>query len=62
MRTCSRTTNTAVVIDWSKYCTELPGVGPEGRACVVEPGPARRVSVLPGFADVPPCPDGRAPG
>ncbi|RRQ75936.1 FAD-binding oxidoreductase [Streptomyces griseofuscus] len=31
-------TNTAVVIDWSKYCTDLITVDPERRTCVVEPG------------------------
>ncbi|GAB3437200.1 FAD-binding and (Fe-S)-binding domain-containing protein [Phycicoccus ginsengisoli] len=31
-------TNTAVVIDWSKYCTGLLEVDPEARTCVVEPG------------------------
>ncbi|MCE3030363.1 FAD-binding and (Fe-S)-binding domain-containing protein [Streptomyces sp. CMSTAAHL-2] len=31
-------TNTAVVIDWSKYCTGLIIVDPERRTCVVEPG------------------------
>ncbi|MFJ3648061.1 FAD-binding and (Fe-S)-binding domain-containing protein [Streptomyces murinus] len=31
-------TNTAVVIDWSKYCTGLITVDPERRTCVVEPG------------------------
>ncbi|MEU3858797.1 FAD-linked oxidase C-terminal domain-containing protein [Streptomyces sp. NPDC028722] len=33
-----QTTNTAVVIDWSKYCTGLLSVDPERRTCVVEPG------------------------
>ncbi|MFF1401843.1 FAD-binding and (Fe-S)-binding domain-containing protein [Streptomyces sp. NPDC058294] len=33
-----QTTNTAVVIDWSKYCTGLLSVAPERRTCVVEPG------------------------
>jgi FAD/FMN-containing dehydrogenase/Fe-S oxidoreductase len=31
-------TNTAVVIDWSKYCSRLVGVDPEERTCTVEPG------------------------
>ncbi|WP_445519924.1 FAD-binding and (Fe-S)-binding domain-containing protein [Streptomyces sp. NEAU-174] len=31
-------TNTAVVIDWSKYCHALVPVDPEARTCVVEPG------------------------
>ena len=31
-------TNTAVVIDWSKYCNALLEVDPEERTCVVEPG------------------------
>ncbi len=31
-------TNTAVVIDWSKYCTRLESVDPEARTCVVQPG------------------------
>jgi FAD/FMN-containing dehydrogenase/Fe-S oxidoreductase len=31
-------TNTAVVIDWSKYCYRLLSVDPESRTCVVEPG------------------------
>nr|WP_062330945.1 FAD-binding and (Fe-S)-binding domain-containing protein [Herbidospora sakaeratensis] len=30
--------NTAVVIDWSKYCTTLESVDAEGRTCVVQPG------------------------
>ncbi|TKK90368.1 FAD-binding oxidoreductase [Herbidospora galbida] len=30
--------NTAVVIDWSKYCDELESVDVEGRTCVVQPG------------------------
>ena len=34
----SRVLNTAVVIDWSKYCTRLLSVDPEARRCVVEPG------------------------
>ncbi|MFH9002918.1 FAD-binding and (Fe-S)-binding domain-containing protein [Streptomyces afghaniensis] len=33
-----QSTNTAVVIDWSKYCTRLVGVDPDARTCVVEPG------------------------
>ncbi|MFY4722166.1 FAD-linked oxidase C-terminal domain-containing protein [Streptomyces sp. LaBMicrA B280] len=33
-----QSTNTAVVIDWSKYCTGLITVDPERRTCVVEPG------------------------
>ncbi|SFY48534.1 FAD-binding and (Fe-S)-binding domain-containing protein [Streptomyces sp. F-1] len=31
-------TNTAVVIDWTKYCDALITVDPERRTCVVEPG------------------------
>ncbi|MGN6752547.1 MAG: FAD-binding and (Fe-S)-binding domain-containing protein [Intrasporangium sp.] len=31
-------TNTAVVVDWSKYCGSLLSVEPERRTCVVEPG------------------------
>ena len=31
-------TNTAVVIDWSKYCNRLISVDAERRTCVVEPG------------------------
>ncbi|WP_217211517.1 FAD-binding and (Fe-S)-binding domain-containing protein [Streptomyces sp. AC550_RSS872] len=31
-------TNTAVVIDWSKYCTELESVDVDARRCVVQPG------------------------
>jgi len=31
-------TNTAVVIDWSKYCNRVLEVDPEGRTCTVEPG------------------------
>ena len=31
-------TNTAVVIDWSKYCNRLLSVDPDARTCVVEPG------------------------
>ncbi|MEV5846477.1 FAD-linked oxidase C-terminal domain-containing protein [Streptomyces sp. NPDC051985] len=33
-----QTTNTAVVIDWSKYCHRLVAVDPDARTCVVEPG------------------------
>ncbi|MFH8387064.1 FAD-binding and (Fe-S)-binding domain-containing protein [Kitasatospora sp. NPDC018058] len=31
-------TNTAVVIDWTKYCNRLVSVDPQARTCVVEPG------------------------
>ena len=31
-------TNTAVVLDWSKYCGAIVSVDPENRTCVVEPG------------------------
>jgi FAD/FMN-containing dehydrogenase len=31
-------TNTAVVIDWTKYCNRLVSVDPDTRTCVVEPG------------------------
>ncbi|GAA3481975.1 FAD-binding and (Fe-S)-binding domain-containing protein [Streptomyces yanii] len=31
-------TNTAVVIDWTKYCNHLISVDPQARTCVVEPG------------------------
>ncbi|MFJ7999696.1 FAD-binding and (Fe-S)-binding domain-containing protein [Streptomyces sp. NPDC096310] len=31
-------TNTAVVIDWTKYCDALVSVDPQRRTCVVEPG------------------------
>jgi len=31
-------TNTAIVIDWSKYCHRVFDVDPEHRTCVVEPG------------------------
>jgi FAD/FMN-containing dehydrogenase/Fe-S oxidoreductase len=31
-------TNTAVVIDWTKYCNRLVSVDPDARTCVVEPG------------------------
>ncbi|BCL26161.1 FAD-binding and (Fe-S)-binding domain-containing protein [Streptomyces aurantiacus] len=30
--------NTAVVVDWSKYCNRLLSVDPANRRCVVEPG------------------------
>ncbi|NAS20802.1 FAD-binding protein [Herbidospora sp. NEAU-GS84] len=30
--------NTAVVVDWSKYCTTLESVDVDGRTCVVQPG------------------------
>ncbi|MFF8861086.1 FAD-binding and (Fe-S)-binding domain-containing protein [Streptomyces sp. NPDC015139] len=33
-----QTTNTAVVIDWSKYCSRVLTVDAEQRTCVVEPG------------------------
>ncbi|MGW2446638.1 FAD-binding and (Fe-S)-binding domain-containing protein [Streptomyces sp. NPDC001675] len=33
-----QTTNTAVVIDWTKYCDGLLSVDPDARTCVVEPG------------------------
>ncbi|MFE9451002.1 FAD-binding and (Fe-S)-binding domain-containing protein [Streptomyces sp. NPDC006739] len=33
-----QTTNTAVVIDWTKYCDALLSVDPDDRTCVVEPG------------------------
>ncbi|MET9079920.1 FAD-binding and (Fe-S)-binding domain-containing protein [Streptomyces sp. NPDC004232] len=33
-----QSTNTAVVIDWTKYCDHLVAVDPETRTCVVEPG------------------------
>ncbi|MFD8028587.1 FAD-binding and (Fe-S)-binding domain-containing protein [Streptomyces sp. NPDC059717] len=33
-----QSTNTAVVIDWSKYCHALISVDPDARVCVVEPG------------------------
>ncbi|MEH0474218.1 FAD-linked oxidase C-terminal domain-containing protein [Streptomyces sp. B21-097] len=33
-----QSTNTAVVIDWSKYCHGLVSVDPDARTCVVEPG------------------------
>jgi FAD/FMN-containing dehydrogenase/Fe-S oxidoreductase len=31
-------TNTAVVLDWSKYCNRIVSVDPAARSCVVEPG------------------------
>lgn len=31
-------TNTAVIIDWTKYCNRLLSVDAEARTCVVEPG------------------------
>ncbi|MFE9097590.1 FAD-binding and (Fe-S)-binding domain-containing protein [Streptomyces sp. NPDC007264] len=31
-------TNTAVIIDWTKYCHALVSVDPDARTCVVEPG------------------------
>ena len=31
-------TNTAVVIDWSKYCNRIESVDPKARTCVVQPG------------------------
>ncbi|MEU7428751.1 FAD-linked oxidase C-terminal domain-containing protein [Streptomyces sp. NPDC040750] len=33
-----QSTNTAVVIDWSKYCHALISLDPDARTCVVEPG------------------------
>jgi FAD/FMN-containing dehydrogenase/Fe-S oxidoreductase len=33
-----QSTNTAVVIDWSKYCNSLVSIDPDARTCVVEPG------------------------
>src|SRR3954452_24209484 len=33
-----QSTNTAVVIDWSKYCNALVSLDAEARTCVVEPG------------------------
>ncbi|WGD41801.1 FAD-binding and (Fe-S)-binding domain-containing protein [Streptomyces cathayae] len=33
-----QSTNTAVVIDWSKHCHGLVSVDPDARTCVVEPG------------------------
>lgn len=34
----AQSTNTAVVVDWSKYCHALVSVDPDARTCVVEPG------------------------
>ncbi|CAM5337894.1 FAD-binding and (Fe-S)-binding domain-containing protein [Streptomyces aurantiogriseus] len=31
-------TNTAVVLDWSKYCTRVESVDTDARTCVVQPG------------------------
>jgi FAD/FMN-containing dehydrogenase len=31
-------TNTAVLIDWAKYCNKLVCVDPDAKTCVVEPG------------------------
>jgi FAD/FMN-containing dehydrogenase len=31
-------TNTAVVLDWSKYCRCVLSVDPQERTCTVEPG------------------------
>lgn len=31
-------TNTAVVLDWSKYCHRLLSVVPQQRTCIIEPG------------------------
>jgi FAD/FMN-containing dehydrogenase len=31
-------TNTAVVIDWSKYCHRVSDIDPDARTCTVEPG------------------------
>ncbi len=31
-------TNTAVMLDWAKYCNRLISVDPEQRTCIVEPG------------------------
>jgi len=31
-------TNTAVVLDWSKYCNQVESVAAEDRTCVVQPG------------------------
>ncbi len=31
-------TNTAVVIDWTKYCHRVPGIDTNARTCTVEPG------------------------
>ncbi|MFI1164651.1 FAD-binding and (Fe-S)-binding domain-containing protein [Streptomyces sp. NPDC020801] len=33
-----QSTNTALVIDWTKYCHGLISVDPDARTCVVEPG------------------------
>ncbi len=33
-----QTTNTAVVLDWSKYCTRVESVDPRQRTCTVQPG------------------------
>ncbi|MFF4381648.1 FAD-binding and (Fe-S)-binding domain-containing protein [Kitasatospora sp. NPDC001547] len=33
-----QSTNTAVVVDWTKYCNRLLSVDPGSRTCVVEPG------------------------
>lgn len=33
-----QSTNTAVVLDWTKHCTGLVSVDPRARTCVVEPG------------------------
>jgi FAD/FMN-containing dehydrogenase/Fe-S oxidoreductase len=33
-----QTTNTAVVLDWTKHCTRVLSVDPAARRCVVEPG------------------------
>ena len=31
-------TNTAVLIDWAKYCNRMLSVDPQARTCIVEPG------------------------
>ena len=31
-------TNTAVVIDWAKYCHRVPDIDADARTCTVEPG------------------------
>src|SRR5437879_10837277 len=31
-------TNTAVVLDWSKYCTAVESVDAQARRCVIQPG------------------------
>ncbi|MCW8378201.1 FAD-binding and (Fe-S)-binding domain-containing protein [Streptomyces justiciae] len=31
-------TNTAIVIDWSKYCHRVESVDPKARTCIVQPG------------------------